>query len=185
MLFTERDTQKQIEVQVTPFFVSCNPVGDCGKSGTRTITVNVANPAASSNNGSQHSYASFKDEVWHFVAVPQVGTYDGYHYDLYGNCHGTERLIQSGFSVNSGALTVINNVFVSDGATGLVVKDNNGNTLYNIAVSECNYQIACDGNCPEGTCECHSDSYPGYCCNDCASTSAKLKAIGDELRSKQ
>ncbi|WP_094347037.1 hypothetical protein [Nostoc sp. 'Peltigera membranacea cyanobiont' 232] len=47
------------------------------------------------------------------------------------------------------------------------------------------FTVSCDDDCPAGKCKCHSDSYPGYCCNDCASTSAKLKAIGDELRSKQ
>ncbi|OYD98881.1 hypothetical protein [Nostoc sp. 'Peltigera membranacea cyanobiont' 232] len=47
------------------------------------------------------------------------------------------------------------------------------------------FTVSCDDDCPPGKCKCHSDSYPGYCCNDCASTSAKLKAIGDGLRSKQ
>jgi hypothetical protein len=41
-----------------------------------------------------------------------------------------------------------------------------------------------NGNCPEGQCECHSDSYPGYCCNDCASTAAQIQSITNQLRDK-
>ncbi|MEH1940093.1 MAG: hypothetical protein V7L01_07740 [Nostoc sp.] len=53
------------------------------------------------------------------------------------------------------------------------------------AEGECpvSFTVACN-RCPVGTCECKSDSYPGYCCNDCASTASKLRAIASELRSK-
>jgi hypothetical protein len=53
------------------------------------------------------------------------------------------------------------------------------------AEGECpvNYTVACT-RCPPGTCECKSDGYPGYCCNDCSSTASKLRAIANELRSK-
>ena len=46
-----------------------------------------------------------------------------------------------------------------------------------------NFSVACK-RCPPGTCECKTDSYPGYCCHDCASTTAKIQAIANQLRSK-
>ncbi|MEH2138685.1 hypothetical protein [Nostoc sp.] len=60
----------------------------------------------------------------------------------------------------------------------------NGATIFR-AEGECpvHFTVAC-ARCPEGTCECHSDSYPGYCCNDCEATSGKIEAISNQLRSK-
>jgi len=47
-----------------------------------------------------------------------------------------------------------------------------------------NYQVSCDDDCPSGFCKCHSDSYPGYCCNDCNATSASLQNISNQLLKK-
>ncbi|MEH2031250.1 MAG: hypothetical protein V7K67_16570 [Nostoc sp.] len=46
------------------------------------------------------------------------------------------------------------------------------------------YEIACESDCPAGKCKCHSDSYPGYCCNDCGSTSAQINAITQLVKAK-
>ncbi|MEH1779839.1 MAG: hypothetical protein V7L26_12125 [Nostoc sp.] len=46
------------------------------------------------------------------------------------------------------------------------------------------YTVACDNDCPPGTCKCHSDRYPGYCCNDCGSTSAQINAITQLVKAK-
>jgi hypothetical protein len=46
------------------------------------------------------------------------------------------------------------------------------------------YKIFCDEDCPEGQCKCHSDDYPGYCCNDCSATAARIDAITALARSK-
>ncbi|MFN6484630.1 MULTISPECIES: hypothetical protein [unclassified Nostoc] len=45
----------------------------------------------------------------------------------------------------------------------------------------CTYTIQC-GRCPEGTCECASPIYPGYCCNDCESSAASIRSITNDLR---
>ncbi len=45
------------------------------------------------------------------------------------------------------------------------------------------YVVTC-GKCPPGTCECHSDSYPGYCCNDCGSNAAQIHEITQSLRNQ-
>lgn len=39
-------------------------------------------------------------------------------------------------------------------------------------------------DCPPGTCKCHSESYPGYCCLDCSATAASIRSITNELRRK-
>jgi hypothetical protein len=36
--------------------------------------------------------------------------------------------------------------------------------------------------CPEGYCECKQDAYPGYCCNECADTTAKLHGLVQQVR---
>ena len=45
------------------------------------------------------------------------------------------------------------------------------------------YDVQCT-KCPEGTCECPTPNYPGYCCLDCASTAASIRAITNNLRAK-
>ncbi|MEH1829531.1 MAG: hypothetical protein V7L22_30045 [Nostoc sp.] len=182
--FKNNGVTRDIIVPVTPFSVSCSITNACGKSGSRTITVNVSNPAASSNNGTQFTFASYSHEECHFTAVPQGGTYDGNRYDLRGTCPGNDRLIVQGASINSGALIVLSNVFTPDNESGLVVKDSNGNTLINVSVSQCDYEVSCGDDCPDGQCKCHSDVYPGYCCNDCASTAAQIHSVTELARSK-
>ncbi|MEH2145296.1 hypothetical protein [Nostoc sp.] len=45
------------------------------------------------------------------------------------------------------------------------------------------FDIQC-GKCPQGTCECPTPVYPGYCCLDCASTAANIRTITNELKTK-
>ncbi|MBD2508285.1 hypothetical protein H6G91_13515 [Nostoc muscorum FACHB-395] len=60
----------------------------------------------------------------------------------------------------------------------------NGNVVFR-AEGECpvNYTVACT-RCPPGTCECKTDKYPGYCCNDCSSTADKIRGLVNDVRSK-
>lgn len=45
------------------------------------------------------------------------------------------------------------------------------------------YEVKCiKQHCPEGFCECKTDGYPGYCCNDCKDTASKIHAITEQLR---
>lgn len=178
--FTDNNLTTEIVIPKAPFFVACSPAGSCGVSGNRTITVNVSNPAASANNGSQFTYSSFKNEVFFFKAVPQSsGTYDGNRYDLYGSCPDGERFLLAGASLMSGALSIINDVFTGDGASGLIIKDASNNTLFNIPVSQCNYKISCDNDCPNGYCKIDCEQYPGYCCI----SEAKIQNLTNELKS--
>ncbi|QKQ76344.1 hypothetical protein [Nostoc sp. TCL240-02] len=36
--------------------------------------------------------------------------------------------------------------------------------------------------CPEGYCECKTDTYPGYCCNDCEKTASELRGLTKQVR---
>ncbi|MBD2210188.1 hypothetical protein H6G27_09890 [Nostoc linckia FACHB-104] len=43
------------------------------------------------------------------------------------------------------------------------------------------FKVSC-GDCPAGTCRCESDSYPGYCCQDCASLAGEVRAIKNTVK---
>ncbi|MEH1907444.1 hypothetical protein [Nostoc sp.] len=71
---------------------------------------------------------------------------------------------------------------ISCKGTTLKIEDNSGGAR-NVEVPNCNsFKVSCNDDCPEGFCKCHSDSYPGYCCNDCSSTSASLQNISNQLK---
>lgn len=38
------------------------------------------------------------------------------------------------------------------------------------------FKVSC-GDCPDGTCRCETDSYPGYCCCDCNSLAGQVRQI--------
>jgi hypothetical protein len=61
----------------------------------------------------------------------------------------------------------------------------NGNQLFK-ATGNCpvTFSVACGGRCPDGQCECHSDSYPGYCCQHCGLTAAQIATITAQLKAK-
>lgn len=67
---------------------------------------------------------------------------------------------------------------------GVIIKDRNGTVLYDDDTADCLGNVVCDDDCPPGTCKCSSPVYPGYCCNDCASTAASIHTITSELRAK-
>jgi hypothetical protein len=68
--------------------------------------------------------------------------------------------------------------------TGVIIRDARGLIIFDDDNIDCNWDVQCDDDCPEGTYKCPSPFYPGYCCLDCASTSASIRAITNDLRSK-
>ncbi|MBN3924004.1 hypothetical protein [Nostoc sp. NMS4] len=179
--FIDKGTAKEIAIPIAPFFVSCSPTSTCGVSGIRQINYSCSNPIAP--NG-VYSFSSFKNESVFFKAVASSGTYDGNQYDFWGSCPDGQREIRNSFSRGSGAITIISNVFTSGGNSGLIIKDANNNILLTIPVSECNYQISCGDECPEGFCKCIIPEYPGYCCLDCTAIAASIREITNSLRGK-
>ncbi|MCC5619251.1 hypothetical protein LC605_30105 [Nostoc sp. CHAB 5836] len=67
---------------------------------------------------------------------------------------------------------------------GIEVKDKTGKTIFKELGIKCNCIVNCEEDCSEGFCKCPSPTYPGYCCLDCASTAASIRAITNELRAK-
>ncbi|MGF1934542.1 MAG: hypothetical protein RM347_009080 [Nostoc sp. ChiQUE02] len=65
------------------------------------------------------------------------------------------------------------------------VRDIQGKLIFKDS-GECplTFEVKCiKEHCPEGFCECKSDGYPGYCCNDCNNTLRQLHAITNQMRS--
>ena len=56
---------------------------------------------------------------------------------------------------------------------GLIIHQDQGNCPVT-------YNVQC-GRCPDGQHECESKIYPYYCCNDCADTAKKIKAIASKV----
>lgn len=178
ILFKDKGIKKQVIVSQTPFSVACQPSGDCGVSGTKQITYTAANLPGIQTA----SISSFKNESLFFKAVPQTGAFDGNRYELWGDCNGTERLIDPQFSVAGGAITITGNTFTADAnSTGLIIFSGDNQILFAIPVSECNYQIACDDDCPEGSHKCTHKKYPGYCCVPCKETGDRLKNMANKV----
>lgn len=88
----------------------------------------------------------------------------------------------SGSAVITSIVEQPSNNTTNESGKGILVVDKFGNPLLDDNSLECNWMIVCDDECPPGTCKCPSDKYPGYCCNDCAATAAKIQAITDTLR---
>ncbi|MEH2371947.1 hypothetical protein [Nostoc sp.] len=87
----------------------------------------------------------------------------------------------------SGQITIDNNIHCPVAALGdkcQIIISNGGQQLFQ-AKGKCpvSFTVSC-GNCPEGQCECHSDSYPGYCCLDCGAVASNIRTITNELKEK-
>ncbi|MEH2189386.1 MAG: hypothetical protein V7K64_24970 [Nostoc sp.] len=53
-----------------------------------------------------------------------------------------------------------------------------------VAVAPITFKVDCIRvRCPEGYCECKTDTYPGYCCSDCADTASQIHSMTTQLRS--
>lgn len=180
VVFSDKNGIKQNIDVPSAFTISCAAsINPCGRAGIRSITYTVANPATPSV--ASFSGSSWKDEVWFFKTYSTPGTWDGYSRDLYGLCDGVERLIVQPFSINSGAVTIQINTFAPDDSEGLIIKDLSGKVLFNLAAKNCDYEIICGDNCPQGSHKCTHNKYPGYCCVPCKETGDRLKNIANKV----
>lgn len=66
---------------------------------------------------------------------------------------------------------------VRDASSGNLIFTNTKNSE-----SPPTYKVNCDDGCPDGYCKCHSDSYPGYCCNDCGATAARINNLVQKVK---
>ena len=92
-----------------------------------------------------------------------------------------ESEFDSVYSDNSGDMEFI----VSYIATDDIIRVFSGSTLIfkDVVKKPASYKLQCiREKCPEGYCECKSDSYPGFCCNNCADTAKQLRDISNSVR---
>jgi hypothetical protein len=64
----------------------------------------------------------------------------------------------------------------------LVITGNSGAELFRTRVSDCEYAITCDDDCPQGSHKCTHNKYPGYCCVPCQEVGNRLKSIASKVR---
>jgi hypothetical protein len=180
VFFTDKSINKVIEIKKTPFSVSCNPVDARGRSGTLTYSYNGANPEPQCKNQTRE-ISLYENERLEFRGVSDSEGYDGKRYQLWAVSSIGERLLNDSFSLGCGSISLSSTKFTASGNDGLVVKDANGNNLYVVAVSECNYSVSCDDDCPEGSHKCTHNKYPGHCCVPCQEVGDKLKNIASKV----
>ncbi|MDZ8190013.1 MAG: hypothetical protein RMX96_34905 [Nostoc sp. ChiSLP02] len=183
-IFFFQNGKKEVLEIPSSFDISCSSQNSaCGLSGTYTFSYTTPAP----NPIGTMSFASFSGETWYFKSKPAPSTTEynqGLSWDLYANCAGAERLVYSNFSILSGHPIVLSSNFVIDSSANkyLRVTNASGQLIAQLKADNCNFDVACSEDCPAGKCKCATDSYPGYCCLDCAATAANIKAITNELR---
>ncbi|MBW4689596.1 MAG: hypothetical protein KME40_32020 [Komarekiella atlantica HA4396-MV6] len=172
----DKGITKVIEINNPPFSVTCTPVDARGRSGNLTYSYSGANPVSQCQNQTRE-IALYENETLEFRAVPDSTGYDGNRYQSWAVSPTGERLLNDAFSIGCGVITLSSTKFTPSGDNGLVVKDSNGNNLYVVAVSECNYKVSCNEDCPLGQIKCTHNKYPGYCCIPCKSTADKINNL--------
>ncbi len=62
------------------------------------------------------------------------------------------------------------------GKCEIIIKSSNGSLIYT-KTDDCpiKYKVRCGDQCAEGEIRCESNSYPGYCCTDCADLARSLR----------
>lgn len=47
---------------------------------------------------------------------------------------------------------------------------------------DCNFEVACDEDCPPDHVKCEHSAYPGYCCIPCKPTAEKINRLANKIR---
>lgn len=74
-----------------------------------------------------------------------------------------------------------NNPDYFPGGKALIIRDSQNNELTKISARDCNFTVACDDDCPEGSRKCTHNKYPGYCCIPCKETGDRLKNLANKI----
>lgn len=99
------------------------------------------------------------------------------------------RVLYSDASFNAGAIQYLGTVFTPNVANKyqIIISNTSGIELFKEEKDTTippKYEVACGEECPEGFCKCITPEYPGYCCLDCNSTAASIRAITNDLKGK-
>lgn len=102
------------------------------------------------------------------------------NYEVYGNCALNIQNYVPGSAVINRAIkcpTAIGN------KCSIIISHNGQSIHKDQGACPTIYDVQCK-RCPEGTCECKTPIYPGYCCLDCSTTAASIRTITNELKTK-
>lgn len=179
VIFTDKGQEERVVFNQSPIDVSCQALHPCGRFGAWVIDFVTVSGASG-----QVQISGYETDIQYFKTVPNAGCRDGNQYNLFFSCNGAERLVYESFSCTNGAPSITNAQFnpASSQPTGLVVKDSEGNELFQRNVSECTFKVNCDDQCPPEHIKCESDHYPGYCCIPCSEVAGELAGITQQLR---
>ncbi|MDZ8240145.1 MAG: hypothetical protein RMZ69_23850 [Nostoc sp. ChiQUE01a] len=65
---------------------------------------------------------------------------------------------------------------------GVQIIDSTGAVIFDDNAVDCNWDVKCDEECPEGSHKCTHNKFPGYCCVSCQEVGNRLKNIAAQLR---
>ncbi|MBW4677840.1 MAG: hypothetical protein KME52_28745 [Desmonostoc geniculatum HA4340-LM1] len=94
---------------------------------------------------------------------------------------GTDKIASGVWCVDY-QVTLEANPNYNNGKRELVVTGTSGREYLRVEVSDCNYIVTCDDNCPPGHIKCECDSYPGYCCIPCSEIRSEISSATATLR---
>lgn len=70
------------------------------------------------------------------------------------------------YSDNTGSCTYKVYFSSSTAENTITIKNGNNQIVFQSSNYACDYEVACDDECPPGYCKCECTNYPGYCCYD-------------------
>ncbi|MFN6499784.1 MAG: hypothetical protein RMX65_022715 [Nostoc sp. DedQUE01] len=65
---------------------------------------------------------------------------------------------------------------------GVRIIDNTGAVIFDDNTIDCDWDVKCNQDCPEGSHKCTHNKFPGYCCVSCQEVGDRLKNIASQLR---
>ena len=77
--------------------------------------------------------------------------------------------------------TAVLNPDYSKGGKFLVVKNAQGNKIFEAEVKDCDHEVSCGDECPPGHIRCEHKAYPGYCCIPCQGTASKINNLASKV----
>ncbi|MDZ8023584.1 MAG: hypothetical protein RMX97_02645 [Nostoc sp. DedQUE11] len=65
---------------------------------------------------------------------------------------------------------------------GVQIIDSTGAVIFDDNTIDCDWDVKCNQDCPEGSHKCTHNKFPGYCCVSCQEVGDRLKSIASQLR---
>lgn len=184
--FTDKNgSERKAEINSNlPITTACS---DTPRTGKYIFTVSASGylfPTCNSTGGYEYNSEHIAD------SYQIIGTLDHPYNETHGfSCQfynidfyiGFEKVDSASVS-NDYTISQANNPNYSSGEKELVIFNNLDSEIYRFKVKDCEHQISCDDNCPDGQMKCSCDKYPGYCCISCSDIVSKIKNLASRLK---